>query len=208
MKTHLYICRHGNTFLPDEPSRRVGSRTDLPLTPKGQEQAVSLGLHFKEKGIKPTLILTGPLQRTLDTALILAETAQYLAPIQIDERLKEIHYGPDENQLESAVEARLGKAALNLWETEGVIPSGWNASNETLLLQWENIGQEILNQHPGRDIILVTSNGIARFACALFGGLSALKEHGGLKLRTGAYGIITHTPEYQWQLEAWDKHPA
>lgn len=190
-----------------EPPRRVGSRTDLPLTPKGQEQAAALGRHFKEKGVKPILILTGPLQRTMDTALILAETAHYLAPIQIDDRLKEIYYGPDENQLEATVENRIGKEALNLWEKEAVVPSGWNASSEVLLLQWETIGKEILEQYPGRDIILVTSNGIARFACALFGGLAALKKHGGLKLRTGAYGVITHTAEDQWQLDAWDQLP-
>lgn len=185
----------------------MGARTDLPLTPIGHKQAVALGAHFKQLGVAPSLILTGPLERTVATALAIAETASYLAPLQIDDRLKEIDYGPDENKEESFVTERVGAESLNLWEKEGVPALGWIASPEALFSQWETIGHEIIQQYPGRDVIAVTSNGIARFSCALFGGLEVLKMQGGLKLRTGAYGLITHTPETGWELQEWDLRP-
>ena len=33
--TRLVIVRHGNTFEAGEPPRRIGARTDLPLTATG-----------------------------------------------------------------------------------------------------------------------------------------------------------------------------
>ncbi len=44
--TRLVIVRHGNTFEAGETPRRIGARTDLPLTAAGLEQAEALGRHF------------------------------------------------------------------------------------------------------------------------------------------------------------------
>ncbi|MGA3882329.1 histidine phosphatase family protein, partial [Bacillus pumilus] len=44
------IVRHGNTFAAGEPPRRIGARTDLPLTAQGQAQAEALGAHFAALG--------------------------------------------------------------------------------------------------------------------------------------------------------------
>ena len=37
------IVRHGNTFDGNEPVRRIGARTDLPLVASGFDQARALG---------------------------------------------------------------------------------------------------------------------------------------------------------------------
>ncbi len=43
MGVTLYIVRHGNTFEPDEPPRRIGRRTDLPLVESGRAKEDKLG---------------------------------------------------------------------------------------------------------------------------------------------------------------------
>ena len=40
--TQLLIVRHGNTFETGETPRRVGLRTDLPLSSSGRKQANAL----------------------------------------------------------------------------------------------------------------------------------------------------------------------
>ena len=49
--TRLYIARHGNTFEAGEAPRRVGRRTDLPLTAAGRAQAEALGRRFAADGV-------------------------------------------------------------------------------------------------------------------------------------------------------------
>jgi broad specificity phosphatase PhoE len=44
--TRIVIVRHGNTFEAGETPRRIGARTDLPLTADGQAQADALGRWF------------------------------------------------------------------------------------------------------------------------------------------------------------------
>ena len=65
---NLYVVRHGNTFEAGEAPRRVGARTDLPLTAAGLAQAEALGRHFADAGIRFTAVLSGPLLRTRQTA--------------------------------------------------------------------------------------------------------------------------------------------
>ena len=46
------VVRHGNTFEADEQPRRIGARTDLPLTAKGVEQARALGRRTRLCGLR------------------------------------------------------------------------------------------------------------------------------------------------------------
>jgi len=57
------IVRHGNTFAPGETPRRIGARTDLPLTPGGEAQAQALGAHFARLGWHFKRVLVSPLER-------------------------------------------------------------------------------------------------------------------------------------------------
>lgn len=206
--TRLIIVRHGNTFLPGEAPRRVGGRTDLPLVPSGVAQAKTLGLYLKAIGISPRVIFAGPLKRTRETAALIHASGGFdEAVIEIKDGLRELDYGPDENQNESAVEARLGKAALTAWEEKGIVPSGWQVEVDTLLDMWKALGQKALKDYAGQDLLVVTSNGVARFAAALVGGLTSLSEAYGLKLATGAYGIFEAKDAGVWQVQVWNKRP-
>ena len=114
--TRLIIARHGNTFGPDDPLRRVGARTDLELVQSGIEQGFQLGTYLKDNSLIPDIIIAGPLKRTLQTAKIAAAMLESTAPaVTIDERLREIDYGPDEGRAEPDVIARIGEKALKKW---------------------------------------------------------------------------------------------
>jgi probable phosphoglycerate mutase len=205
--TRLIIVRHGNTFLPGEAPRRVGGRTDLPLVPSGVAQAQALGLYLKAIGISPRVIFAGPLKRTRETAALIQSSGGFGAAIEIEDALRELDYGPDENQIESAVEARLGKAALVAWEEQAIVPSGWQVEVNSLLDMWEALGERALKDYAGQDVLVVTSNGVARFAAALVGGLTSLSEAYGLKLATGAYGVFEAQEAGVWQVQVWNKRP-
>ena len=65
-RPELWLCRHGET----EWSRdgRHTSRTDLPLTPDGEQQARRLASRLS--GVALDLVLTSPRRRSVDTAAL------------------------------------------------------------------------------------------------------------------------------------------
>lgn len=180
MTARLYIVRHGNTFEEGDVVTRVGGRTDLPLSPSGVVQVEALGVHLA--GVDFVSARTGPLKRTRETAgAILAGRGE--EPELLTELfLREIDYGPDENRPETDVVARIGQAALEAWEAHSVVPPGWRVDPAALVGNWQELFRE-LGAEAGAHLI-VTSNGIARFA------LQAAGDRRAGKLRTGAYGVI------------------
>ena len=96
LTSDFVIVRHGNTFAPGEPPRRIGARTDLPLTAAGLAQADALGQHFAMRGMRFARVLASPLARTRETAhAILARLPGAPSPEAAD-WLREIDHGPDE----------------------------------------------------------------------------------------------------------------
>ena len=183
MSALLYIVRHGNTFEKGDVVTRVGGRTDLPLSPSGRVQADKLGAHFGGAALHWTTARSGPLKRTRETARAIIATDTLAPELLTDLFLREIDYGPDENRPEDEVIARIGKAALEAWERDSVPPPGWRVDPAAITGNWQELFSD-LGELPGPHLI-VTSNGIARFALAAAGDARA-----DAKLATGAYGVI------------------
>ncbi|WP_242604803.1 phosphoglycerate mutase family protein [Fluoribacter gormanii] len=125
MSTRLLVARHGNTFAPGDIIRRVGT-TDLPLVDSGLNQGRMLGNYLKNNELIPDVIFTSKLKRAIQTAEQAQSTMGTNLPIKTLAIFNEIDYGPDENQPEEDVVARLGKEAINAWETHAIVPEGWN----------------------------------------------------------------------------------
>uniref|UniRef100_UPI0035133E8D histidine phosphatase family protein n=1 Tax=Henriciella pelagia TaxID=1977912 RepID=UPI0035133E8D len=164
MARDVYIVRHGNTFDKGDTVTRVGARTDLPLSMSGRLQAEALAKHFADTDIRFASAAAGPLKRTLETArTILA--AQSAAPsLDVAEFLREIDYGPDENRPEPEVVDRIGQAALDAWEKDAVAPPGWIVDPERLKRDWISYFQRLAGSDTADPALVVTSNGVARFA--------------------------------------------
>jgi len=192
------IVRHGNTFAAGEPPRRIGSRTDLPLTDAGQAQADALGAHFAALGWRFARALTSPLLRTRDTAAEILHHLPDAPAFEPADWLREIDHGPDEDQPEDTVLARIGAKALAAWDSAGIPPPGWNVEPEMRLEAWHDLFQQA-----DGPVLLVTSNGAARFAL-LSAGVSGA---GGLKLPTGSFGALRRAADGALQLECWGVRP-
>lgn len=196
--TRLYIVRHGNTFDAGETPRRVGRRTDLPLTATGRAQAEALGRQFAADGVVFGSCQAGMLQRTRVTAETILATMGAPLAIEPSELLTEIDHGPDEDQIEARVEARIGKEALAAWDRRAIAPRDWTVDADERIAGWREFAKRPL---PAA-VLLVTSNGAARFALLAFGF-----DMAPLKLRTGAYGIIETGSDGQFRLVEWDRRP-
>lgn len=200
------IVRHGNTFAAGETPRRIGARTDLALTETGLAQAHALGAHFATLGWHFARVLVSPLLRTRQTAAaILAAQPHPATPEQAD-FLREIDHGPDEDQAEDAVIARIGREALAAWDAHAVPPPGWSVAANERIAAWNRL----LSTLPPRagPVLLVTSNGAARFALLadpmLQYGIATLPS---LKLPTGSYGVIRKSADGALDVAVWGRRP-
>lgn len=206
MKTTLIIARHGNTFSPGDIVLRVGGRTDLPLSPSGHEQARKLGHYLRENKLLPDSVYSSPLRRTTQTAEDALATAGAILPITNNPLFTEIDYGVDEGRPETSVVARIGNAALKAWEDEAIVPDGWEVDPKMIIQGWNDFGRALTTSHAGKRVLVVTSNGIARFAPYLTGDFEAFRQKYKLKLPTGGLGSLSRE-NGAWTVEAWGIKP-
>jgi probable phosphoglycerate mutase len=195
----LLIVRHGNTFLPDEPPRRIGARTDLPLTPRGEEQAREVAAWLRKRDLRPDVALAGPLQRAATTARIILAALPHPCPVGEAGWLDEVDYGPDEGRPEHEVIERIGADALARWDRSGEPAPGWPIDRAIKAAECR-AGVATL---PTGTTLLVTSNGTARFILLALG---LGEEASTLKLRTGALGEV-EVADQGARLVRWDIRP-
>ena len=86
----IYIVRHGQT--EQNLKKKLQGRSDFPLTELGREQASAVGDAFHDAGIIFDKVYTSPLDRAIETAKLVAGDA----PIDVEEALIEMDYGPYE----------------------------------------------------------------------------------------------------------------
>lgn len=199
----LYVVRHGNTFDKGDTVTRVGARTDLPLSVSGRDQAARLADHFRNENIRFAKAMAGPLKRTVETAEAILAAQDTVPELEIASFLREIDYGPDENRPEAEVIARIGEDALADWESAAVPPDGWIVDPAALEEDWRALFRRLAEQ-PGDDpVLVVTSNGVARFALMAAEGGSDED----LKLKTGAYGTLSLDESGTARVTGWDIRP-
>lgn len=202
----LVIVRHGNTFAAGEAPRRIGARTDLPLTDTGLEQAHALGALFASRGWHFRRALVSPLLRTRQTADAILAAQPSGVKTETAAFLREIDHGPDENRTEEEVLARIGQPALTAWDAHAVPPADWQVDAESRIADW----RALLEEWDGSDepVLLVTSNGAARFALMAVPSLQAAASHlASLKLPTGGYGVIQRNSAGEWEVRVWGERP-
>ncbi|MFI3244494.1 MAG: histidine phosphatase family protein [Akkermansia sp.] len=220
MKT-LIIARHGNTFRAGESPTRVGAHTDLELVEEARGRAV--GKYLLAKGLMPDRILAAPLKRTMGTAQLAAEELGCSCPITPDARFIEVDYGPDENKTEDVVELQLGqricaatgkcacgmsnediqqlgKEEIERWNTEAIVPNGWQVDVEQICKNWQELADSIAE---GETLLCVSSNGTIRFAPSITGDYAAFCAEHDIKVATGGVCIFTSEDGTTWTCSEW-----
>ncbi len=211
MKTTLILCRHGNTFRKDETPTRVGAKTDLPLVE--EQRAKSIGLYLKDHDLIPQAVYAAPLLRTMQTAKLAVEAMGLQTPILPINDFVEIDYGPDENKTEEEVLLRLGngnpeegKKIIDAWNQDATVPDGWDVNPMQIIATWRDFAENTAIKN--RTTLLVTSNGILRFAPYLTGDFEKFSQEHDIKVSTG--GICMFEKEENepfWTCMAWDIKP-
>lgn len=215
MKTILIIARHGNTFRPGEIPTRVGADTDLPLVE--EKRGRSIGKYLKENGLIPDIIYTSPLLRTKRTAELAAEEMGIACDnIVVLDDFIEIDYGVDENKTEEEVMLRLGngdigkgKKIIDMWNKDAVVPKGWNVDPSQIIKTWKDFSGQLISQKDGNSTALViTSNGIIRFAPYLTGSFKEFTQEYDIKVATGGVCIFEKEEgDSSWRCRAWNLKP-
>ncbi len=203
--TKLLIARHGNTFDKGDVLLRVGKRTDLPLSISGKEQASNLGKFFANEGVAIDEVFSSNLQRTKDTAKIALENMDSadisIMPMDI---FDEIDYGPDEGKPEDEVVSRIGKDAILQWDERAVAPDGWIIDVDKIKSNWKEFADSLKDSD--ETILVVTSNGIARFVPYILDNPSEFISSNNIKLSTGAVSCLLYK-NGKWEVEYWNKKP-
>ena len=213
--TTLIIARHGNTFGPGDTPTRVGKYTDLPLVEKGEAQGRALGRYLRDNDLLPDVVYSSTLQRTHKMAELAIKEAGVSLPVYALDIFDEIDYGPDENKPEDEVIARVGEDALKLWNEKAIVPDGWKVDPQEIIQNWKRFAHDITKTHDtvtnqvmdiDETALVVTSNGIARFAPYITENFDEFSQKFPIKLKTGALGILRFS-DNAWKVQDWNIVP-
>jgi probable phosphoglycerate mutase len=164
----IYLARHGDTFAPGQKVVWAGSRNDLPLAPRGLEQATALGEAFRRRGIALRTVVTGPLERTRVFAQRALTALGTTATPTIDRRLDEIDYGSWSGLSNNEVIERFGQRELERWNALSIWPkdAGWGSDEATITAEIQTLIRELVAHQEG-PALLVSSNGRLRYTLTL-----------------------------------------
>lgn len=224
-KRELIIMRHGNTFEAGEPSRRIGAGTDLPLVEKGRKQAAAAAGFLAESGVRFDRIYAAPLLRTTETATIIAGGMGFPSAVIPAGEFIEIHYGVDENKTDADVAERIGRSllrkegaapatpqeaiargerAVEAWDRDATPPDGWTVDVRGIIRSWRDFAETV---RPGETVLVVSSNGIIRFAPHLLAeGYAGFAARQKIKVSPGALCSF-HDAGAGWECAYWNTRP-
>ncbi len=166
----LYFTRHGQTVW--NVANKICGATDVELTQKGHEQAVTLGKMIAAacrgdesaaallpRGIHIDEILYSPLMRAAETARHISEETGI--PMRAEMRLKEQNFGRYEATPRNGAEFQAAKAQFtNRY--------GGGESMMQMAQRIYNLLDEIKNEPGDKTYLLVGHNGIARIVRSYF----------------------------------------
>jgi probable phosphoglycerate mutase len=202
----LILVRHGNTFGPGDRVVWVGARTDLALVEKGREQAAAAATGLKTTGLRPSRIYAGPLQRTRQTAeIIAAEHGLAVDSITLSENLREIDYGSWEARSNDDIRAEVGDKVIDDWQKRSIWPDGcgWQPGEADVVAGWQRLLARIQAEN-ARDavVLVVSSNGIFRLVAKSLGLAPS-----DAKMNTGAVAHLI-VDDAGISVKAWNLAPA
>jgi len=206
MTTRIIIARHGNTFTKDQTPTRVGGRTDLPLVE--EERGTLVGQYLADKGWIPDKVWAAPLKRTMKTAELAVKAMGLDCQIEKDDSFREIDYGPDENKTEDAVIARIGQEAIDKWNAEAIVPDGWKVDVQGTINAWMKLGDKVFAEYKNKNVLVVSSNGVIRFAPYLTGDFAAFSQKYNIKVGTGCVCVFEKEDgDKNWRCVEWNVKP-
>ncbi|GAB6275472.1 MAG: 2,3-diphosphoglycerate-dependent phosphoglycerate mutase [Rectinema sp.] len=110
----LVLVRHGESEWNKE--NRFTGWTDVDLTAKGVEEAISSGAALKKGGFAFDIAYTSVLKRAIRTLnFVLDELDMQWIPVHKDWRLNERHYGALQGLNKAETARKFGEAQVHIW---------------------------------------------------------------------------------------------
>ena len=117
----LVLLRHGESIWNKE--NRFTGWIDVPLSPKGEEEARQAGHQLQAEGLQFDIAYTSLLERAIKTMwLALGEMGQQNIPVYRSWRLNERHYGALQGLDKAQTVEKHGEAQVKIWRRSYDIP--------------------------------------------------------------------------------------
>lgn len=155
----FYFVRHGESEA--NAARRFAGRTDSPLTERGWEQAEAVAVALAK--VSFDRIVSSPLSRCRDTALVIARRHQL--PVDLEPDLVEIDVG--ERTGSPFDEAR----GLPAWSDDGFVAWPRGETLAQVLSRAHRVITRIAADSAGQRVLVVGHGGVTRILMSHFLGL-------------------------------------
>lgn len=155
----FYFVRHGES--ESNAAHRFAGRTDSPLTERGRQQAEAVAktlanIHFDR-------IVSSPLSRCRDTAVIIARRRQL--PVDLESDLVEIDVGEKTGMPFDEVKD------LPEWQDDGFVAWLRGETLEQVLSRAHRVITRIAAESAGQRVLVVGHGGVTRILMSHFLGL-------------------------------------
>jgi probable phosphoglycerate mutase len=157
----VYLVRHGET--PLTPFRKFSGigPLDPALTEKGRSEALLVAAEMKK--IAPDILIASPLQRTNETAQIIAEAIG--SEIEFDSIWRECNFGVWDGMSIDEVKEQYPKEYAMWVSTSSYAPPGGESYDEAMARAVHGL-LSISAEYPEKKVCVVTHNGMIKTALA------------------------------------------
>ncbi len=165
MGCRVYLVRHGETVW--NKNARFQGRADIPLSPRGVEQARALSKRLERQDI--AAFYSSSLLRARETAGIIA--APHNKPVYVVPGLEEIDFGEWEGLTFKEIRERYKEQSLAWWDKplENRIPGGETLAE--LVERSTGALKGIVEKHPDENVAVVAHGGVIRSIVGVVIGL-------------------------------------
>lgn len=150
--TRLILIRHGETERTAQ--RRYSGRGDVPLAPRGREQAAAAALRIAALAPKIAAVVTSPLRRCTATAEVLA-AALGDPPMTVDADLVECDFGEWEGHTYEEVRARWPRE-MAAWQASTAVAPPGGESFQQVAKRVRAVPGRIASAYPASAVVVVS----------------------------------------------------
>lgn len=189
----LYLLRHCEPLFPDGKKRCLGSKTDLPLSAEGKENAMKLAAAFE--GVRAEKVICSILSRSRETAVLLSAGR---FPVEEIPGIQELNAGTWDGLTFDEIMHEFPKEHALRGEDPSLPPPGGESfPDATARINAALCG---VMERTADDIIAVCHAGINRcFLCGVLG--LDFKENRRLPQPYGCINLITYN-DGAWLVES------
>lgn len=182
--TRIYLIRHGATILTAED--RFAGATNVQLSEEGRWQASRLAQRLK--GLPVAAVYASPLDRTMETARILA--AAHELEVQSRDGLREISHGHWEQLTRAEVEKQFPAEAAAWDEDPFTFAPEGGESGLAVTARALPALMEMVRQHEGESIIVVSHKATIRLLLSSLLGFDPRRYRDNLDQNPAALNVV------------------